>query len=113
MPGNVARHVVLVRNVYCYQNKSYSAIKNTFKTFGILVLACSTMVSTQEKLQVSGYALLVFVVCMAVCVGTIYGVNKKSLFDKYWADILFWVGLLVLYFLLTFASMYVFTVKES
>ena len=71
------------------------------------------MATTQEKLKVSGYALLVFVVCMAVCVGTIYGVNKESLFGKYWADILLWVGLLVLYFLLSLASMYVFTVKES
>jgi hypothetical protein len=69
--------------------------------------------SVQDKLQISGYALLVFVVCMAVCTGTIYGVQKKSLFGKYWADILLWIGVLVLYFLLSFASMFVFTVNES
>jgi hypothetical protein len=63
-----------------------------------------------QKATISGYAVLVFLVTLLLALLVVYCKTKQPVLGKYWQDVCLWLASMIVFYLLTLASMYVFSV---
>ena len=63
-----------------------------------------------QKATISGYAVVVYVVTLLLALLVVYMKTKQAVLGKYWQDVCLWLASCVVFYLLTLASMYVFSV---
>lgn len=63
-----------------------------------------------QKATISGYAVVVYLITLLLALLVVYLKIKQPLLGKFWQDVCLWLATMVVFYLLTLASMYVFSV---